>query len=495
MGLLGALGPAAALAVGAMGVLVAELIFRRRPTDPARTRRSERRAGLLLAGLATLSLLAALGAALGGAEDAAASAVVPSGAALRLDGLACVSIALVCFGALLCLWLSSAYLTALHIEQGGYFALLLLSVTGCAVMLATDNLIVLFVGLELASLPSHALVAFDRSRRKSTEAGLKSFLTGAFASAILVYGIALVYGATGQLDYAGVRAGLDAHSGLAMAGVAMLLVGLIWKAGLVPFHQWVPDAWEGAPTSITAFLAVATTATALLTLRRIYDHALVDLGEILRPVFWTLSVASIVMGTAMSIIQQNVKRMLAWASIAHAGYAAMALVAASDASRVAMVFYLFIYVLMHVGAFGVLMTLTAGGHESERIDDFAGLGSARPGLAAALTLFMLALAGIPGTAGFWARLEIFTASIGSDEVGLVAVGVLGSVVALYAYLRLPIAMYMREGHRRGKSEATSSELVVIGLCALAIVWLGLLPNARLPGLGQGLIDWITGAVG
>jgi NADH-quinone oxidoreductase subunit N len=363
------------------------------------------------------------------------------------------------------------------------------------VVLAAENLMVLWLGLELATNPTHTLVAFDRSRRKSTEAGLKSFLTGAFASAILLYGIALLYGATGQLDYAGLRAGLSTDDGLAMTGLALVLVGLAWKAALVPFHQWAPDAWEGAPTSVTALLAVAATATALLALLRIADHVLVDLGALLRPLFWVLSAASIVLGAAMSIIQRNVKRMLAWASIAHAGYAAMALVAATGPARVAMVFYLFVFVLMHVGAFGVVVTLAAEGREVEQIDDFAGLSRTRPGLAAALTLFLLALAGIPGTAGFFARLEIFTTTIGAGELGLVAVGVLGSVVALYAYLRLPIAMYMRDARHGGRGQATMVELVVIGVCAFAVIWLGLLPNARLPGLGAGLLDWIAAAVG
>jgi NADH-quinone oxidoreductase subunit N len=491
----GALGPAAVLAMGAVAVLLAEVLFLRRSSILSPSSGVERRAQLLLAAVASVAILVAIGAALGGVADSAAASAGSPDSELRLDGLAAVSIALICFGGLLCLWLSTTYLTVLRIEHGGYYALLLLSMAGSAVVLAAENLMVLWVGFELAANPTHALVGFDRKRRRSTEAGLKSFITSAFASAILVYGIALLYGATGQLDYAALRAGLVADDGLAMTGLGLVLVGFAWKAALVPFHQWAPDAWEGAPTPVTAFLSVAATATALLTLLRVVDHALADLGELLRPLFWALSAASIVLGAAMSIIQQSVKRMLAWASVAHAGYAAMALVAATGSARVAMIFYLFVYVLMHVGAFGVVVTLAAGGREVEQIDDFAGLSRTRPGLAAALTLFLLALAGIPGTAGFFARLEIFTATIGAGELGLVAVGVLGSVVSLYAYLRLPIAMYMRDTRRQGRGQATMSELLVIGICAIAVVWLGLLPNAQLPGLGAGLLDWIASAVG
>lgn len=487
-----AMGPLFALGLGAMAVLVLETLALARPGQGAAAPLRARTA-LVLAATTSLALIIALALTLAPPGGAASSAA--GGGGIRLDGLATASVMLVLVGALLCVWLSGAYLAAVHVELAGYHALLLLCVAGSVVALTAESLIVLWVGLELVTTPLLALTAFDTASRRSNEAALKTLLAGAFGSVLLLYGISLLYGATGHLDYAGIRVALDPESGLARAGIALVLAGLAVKAALAPFHQWAPDAWEGAPTSVTTLLSVATTATVLLALARMLDHALPAAEVLLRPVLWALAAASILLGSAMAILQDNLKRLLAWASVAHAGWAVMAIVAGGDAGRVALIFYLLVYVLMHVGAFAVVVTLAAEGRDVERIDDLSGLGGRRPALAAALALFMLALAGVPGTAGFFARIETLGAAIDSGAMGLAAVALIGGLATLHAYLRVPVAMYMREGRGAVGGEATTVELAVIGLCALAAIGLGVVPNVALPGLGLSVLEIVRLAVG
>jgi NADH-quinone oxidoreductase subunit N len=357
-----------------------------------------------------------------------------------------------------------------------------------------QHLMLLFVGLELMSNPVYALAAFDRTKLRSNEAGLKYFLMGSFASAILLFGVAFLYGATGRLDYEGIRAGLQVGDALGMAGVALLLIGLAFKVALVPFHQWAPDVYEGAPTPVTAFMSVCVKATAIVVLLRVVLQMLPELRGVLADLFAALALLSIVVGNLMAVIQVNVKRMLAYSSIAHVGYMGVALVAGTPEAHGALLFYLAVYVFMNLGAFGVVITVAAGGRDCERIEDFAGIAHVRPWLAAALTLFLLALAGIPGTAGFWAKLLVFDAAVGAGRVGLVMVAVLGTVVSIYYYLRLPIAMYMRDAPEGELGAASTNELVVLLGCAAVVLYLGFFPNAGIPGLGMGLVELMQSVV-
>ncbi len=489
--------PVAAVAVGSLAVLVLEVLLSRRTgelTPPARAA-SERRLALLLAFIASFSLLIALVASyvllLAGVD----TAFDPQNAMLRIDGLSGMAIGIVSMGALLSVWLSSTYLMALHINHGEYYALLLLAVTGMFIALCAENLMLLFMGVELMSIPAYALAAFDRSKLRSNEAGLKYFLLGSFASAIFLYGIALLYGATGRLDYAGLQRTIDPSSTLAMAGLALLLVGFAFKLALVPFHQYVPDVYEGAPTPVTAFISVCVKTTAVFVLLRLLLQALPDLAGLLRPIFWLLAVASIVVGNLMAIVQRNVKRMLAYSSIAHAGYLMLALVSETPEAYGAMIFYLLAYVFMNLGAFGVVIALAARGRDCERIEDFAGIASRRPGLAAVMTLFMLALAGMPGTVGFWAKFHLFESALEADEVALVIVAILGSVVSFYYYLRVPVEMYMRDASEEEPTHASTNELAVLLACAGVVLYLGFFPNARLPGHAAGLLDVLRATVG
>jgi NADH-quinone oxidoreductase subunit N len=491
------LAPFLSLSVGAMAVLMLEVLISRGGlgADASSRARRERRLGLILATVASGAFVAAMGFAWAALGSGATASFDPLRASLRLDGLTSVSVVIVALGALLCVWLSSTYLIALHINHGEYYALLLLAVSGMLVSIGAESLMLLYIGLELMNNPVYVLAAFDRRRLRSGEAGIKYFLLGAFASAILLFGIALLYGATGRLDYAGLGEVITSTSPLAMLGVAMILVGIAFKIGLTPFHQWAPDVYEGAPTPITAFLSVSVKAAAIFVLARLTFGPLHALSELMAPVFWVLAAASIVVGNLMAMLQSNVKRMLAYSGIAHAGYMMIAFVTGSEAAFVALAFYLLVYTFFNLGAFGVLIALTGGGREYEQVEDFAGLAAQRPVLAAAMTLFMLALIGVPGTAGFFAKFQLFEAALGRGEIGLVVLAILGSAVSVYYYLRLPVAMYMREPAGLAGSETASNELVVLSICAAATIYLGFFPSPALPGLSATLMEALRSALG
>lgn len=471
------LAPIGFVSIGAMCVLLGEVFLSRaagNSKDGAAAAQS--RIGPVLALISSLFLVLAIYVA-GAMFFSGTNAVFnPSNPMLQLDPLSSFAMVIIGFGALLSVWLSVTYLPALHIDHGEYYALLLLATAGMFVLVASVDTISLFMGLELMSIPIYALAGFDRRKLRSNEAGLKYFLIGAFASAILLYGMALLYGATGHTDFAGIRAGFDTQSPLAVGGLALVLVGLAFKISAVPFHQWTPDVYEGAPTSVTAFMSVTVKASAFVILLRVLLLSVPDDVETVKGVLYALAGLTMVVGNVMAVIQTNVKRLLAYSSIAHAGYVLLAFVAGTPESYAAILFYLMVYVFMNIGAFGVVVALARGGQESERIDDFAGLAHSRPGLAALMTLFMLALAGIPGTAGFMGKFYLFSSAVKAGVIDLAILGVMTSLISVYYYLRLPVAMYMRDAPDEEPAEASSSELLVLGICALAVLYLGFFPN-------------------
>lgn len=476
--------PAAAAAVGALLILALDTAAGRARMES----RGARRRGLVLALAGTLALLTAVLSGLvhlfPGASTAAAS--VP--AQLRMDGLAAASVVIVGVSGVLAIWLSSTYLMVLRLHAGEYFVLLLLSIAGAFVAVAAGHLLVLYVGLELMVLPAHVLAGFDRTRRRSNEAALKSFLLGAFGSALLLFGLALTFGATGHLDHASVRAGLADGGALGLMGIALVVAGVGVKAGIAPFHQWAPDVDEGAPTSVTAFVSVCVRGAALLVLLRVVVDVFPADDAVLRPVFAGLAIIGIAIGSLMAMVQRNVKRLIAWAGIAHTGTMLLAFVADDAAAYGAMLFYLIAVSVATLGALGMVLTLAGGGREVERLEDFAGIGKARPGLAALMTLFLIALAGLPVTAGFWAKLLLLRAVVDAGHVGLAIVALIGSVVALYAYMRVPAMMFMRDAPDQEIAEPSTSELAVLLLCAVVIVYLGVVPDPRLPGFAHGLLE-------
>ncbi len=282
-----------------------------------------------------------------------------------------------------------------------------------------------------------------------------------------------------------------------MAGLGLVIVGFAFKISSVPFHQWTPDVYEGAPTPVTAYMSVAVKAAAFIALLRLLVVAFGAASEALASVLWTLAALTMIVGNVMAVIQENVKRMLAYSSIAHAGYVLVGFVAASEAGYAAVIFYLTVYVFMNLGEFGVIVALANQGREDDRFDDYTGLARTRPRLAALMTLFMVALAGSPGTGGFIAKFSVFAAAIQADAIWLTILGVLMTVVSVYYYLRLPVAMYMREpAELEAPREVASGAGLVLGVCAVAVVFLGIFPNRGvLPLLGNiNVLDWARASV-
>jgi NADH-quinone oxidoreductase subunit N len=416
----------------------------------------------------------------------------------QLDRLTQYGTAVVCAGAALSVLLSIYYLKESGIQYGEYYALVLIATSGMILLVGSVDLVSAFLGIELMSIPIYVLAGFDRRKLRSNEAALKYFLAGSFASAVLLYGMALLYGATGETSYAGLAGALEEQgtSPLALIGLGLALVGFTFKISAVPFHQWTPDVYEGAPASVTAFMSVTVKAAAFVALVR-FSHAAFALAPAaVTEVLWWLAAATMIVGNLMAVIQDNVKRMLAYSSVAHAGYLLLGLVAGSAAGQQAVLFYLLAYVFLNVGAFAVIIALTHRGHDADRFEEYAGLAKRSPALAAAMTLFLIGLAGIPGTAGFVAKYGVFMSAVQSSAsprmVLLVVIAALTSVVSIYYYLRIPRLMYMAEpGEAAGRLRPSSGEAAVLAICAIAVIVLGLLPNNGPGDLLSGVraFDW------
>lgn len=467
---LAAILPVLVLAVGAFVVLLAELFLSSRGTGKSG-------AGSVLVAISGVTLLSVMVIAAQGFASADAPTFNPDHPLLQLDRFGNFSTGLVAVAALLSCLLANGYLQELRIHHGEFYVLLLLSTAGMVMLVSAVDLLSVFLGLELTSIPLYVLAGFDRGKSRSNESALKYFIAGSFATALLLYGMALVYGATGETHFAAISARLSPDDSLAMAGVALILVGFAFKISAVPFHQWTPDVYEGAPTAVTAFMSVTVKVAAFAALLRILHQAFAGV-EALGTVLAVLAALSMLVGNLMAIIQDNVKRMLAWSAIAQAGYLLVPLSAGTSEGGAAVLFYLAAYVCGNLGAFAVMIALTHRGQEADRFDDFNGLARLRPGLAALMALFMISLAGIPGTAGFMGKLQIFLAAIRADQLPLAILMALTSVVSVYYYLRLPIAMYMRKkSDRPHRQELDLLEFAVLATCAGFVLLLGLLPNS------------------
>jgi NADH-quinone oxidoreductase subunit N len=436
------------------------------------------------------ALLAALGLALtmGLVLSQTGSKLSAFDGMIVLDGFSIFMSILFLASGLLGVALAYDYLKRMGIERGEYYALLLFSVSGMMLMAQAADLIVVFLALELLSIPLYVLAAFARPRLDSEEAGLKYFLLGAFATGFVVYGIALVFGATGSTALAtiGSIAALQASGSLVsslplmLIGAALILVGFGFKVAAVPFHMWTPDVYQGAPTPVTGFMAVGAKAAGFAALLRVLVTAFPSLGADITPVLWGLAALTMVIGNVVAISQTNIKRMLAYSSIAHAGYILMALVAygdpaiSADAAASAL-FYLATYALTSFGAWSVVIALEkqeAGGLE---ISDYAGLGRRKPALAAAMTIFMLSLTGMPPTLGLVGKFYLFRTAIEGGFIGLAVIGVLTSLVSAYYYLRVVVVMYMHAGEPQAHSETWLN--LTTAVTAVLTVVLSLLPAA------------------
>lgn len=387
---------------------------------------------------------------------------------------------LVLIGTALAILVSVDQLERRGLAHPEYYPLMLLSAIGAIVMGSAGDLITLVLGLEILSLPVYALSAWRTSSRSSQEAGMKYFLLGAFASAVLIYGAALVFGASGSFVYADISSALAAGAPLALASVGGLLVlgGLAFKAALAPFHQWAPDVYTGAPTTVTTFMSVVVKTAAFAALIRMLTALAPDLAPWLTTALAVMVALTLLVGNLGALLQRGLKRMLAYSAVAHAGYIGLALLDHSQAGLQATVWYLSAYTFMNVGAFAVLALLTRGDDGGDEIENLAGLGRRRPLLALCMTLFMLSLAGIPPLAGFAGKLMVFQSAIAAGYTWLAVLGILTSVIAIVYYFRVVGVMYFApapEGREEHESYSRSGGLA-IGLAVLGTVLLGILPG-------------------
>lgn len=411
-----------------------------------------------------------------------------------VDAFSTTASLVVVVGAVVACLISPAYARNAGHDTGEYYALLLFSVVGMMVMVMAGDLITFFLGLETMSVAVYCLTGIRTNDARSSEAALKYFLMGAFATGFLLFGIAFVYGATGGVTYEVMARALRAPGGIAELpilplGIVMVLVGFAFKVSAVPFHMWAPDVYEGAPTPVTGFMAVGVKAAAFVALLRVVMSGLPGLEDASQmvwvPFLSTLAILTVVVGNALALVQSSIKRMLAYSSVSHAGYALIGVVAAAKgepSAGTAVLYYLSGYTFMTIGAFGVLTFLERkdGGAESERYGAFAGVGHRHPALALAMVLFMVALGGLPPTAGFFGKLYIFTAAIRAGELGLALVGILGSVISIAYYLRVLVAFYMRDVPDPGATpSATGSPQLTVGLlvASAGVIGLGVFPSA------------------
>ena len=366
--------------------------------------------------------------------------------AMRLDELALMITFIVCVAGIATTILSWRALAPREAAHGEYYAMLLTSAAGMVVLAAATNLVTVFLGLELLSVPLYVLCATEMRRERSLESGLKYLIIGSVGSATFLYGLAFLYGAAGDTDFRGISAAISggaAHDSLLLTGIALTMVGLAFKASVAPFHQWTPDVYEGAPTPITAFMAVATKAAAFGVALRLFDVALIDAHRDWAPMLAALATVTIIVGNVGALGQSSLKRLLAWSSVAQAGYLLAGVVVASQNGVKATVFYLCVYLFMNIAAFAVIIARERETGLGDDIGAVAGIGTSRPLLAWPMTLAMLSLAGMPATAGFIGKFSLIAAASDGGYTWLGVVIVIGSMVSLAYYLKVIAAMWMR----------------------------------------------------
>ncbi|HSE06928.1 MAG TPA: NADH-quinone oxidoreductase subunit N [Methylomirabilota bacterium] len=380
----------------------------------------------------------------------------------------------------LVLLLSMDYIRREGQEAGEFYILILLSAIGMMLMASAGDLIIVFLGLETMSIALYVLAGFFRNRLEAGEASMKYFLIGAFASGFFLYGIALIFGATGSTNLDRIAAAVAAGAGrdpMLVIGVGLLLVGFGFKISAVPFHMWAPDAYEGAPTSITAFIATGSKAAAFASLLRVLLTALRGAPLDWPLLMWGLAAISMTVGNVVALAQQNLKRMLAYSSIAHVGYMLVGVVAGGALGNGSVLFYLLVYTFTTAGAFGAILLVERSGREAVQLADYGGLAARHPLLAGALSIFLLSLIGIPPTAGFVGKFYLFGAAVKSGYVWLAVIGVLNSAIAAYYYLRLIVFMYMREPEGAPTALAPSlSGALALVVALWGVVQLGVVPG-------------------
>ena len=377
--------------------------------------------------------------------------------------------------------MSDNYIKQEGVNYGEYYTLVLFATVGMMLMAGGADLLTIFLGLEIMSISLYVLAGFTRDKVRSNEASLKYFLLGAFVTGFLLYGIALLYGATGTTNLKGIAAFIAENSGLSnpmiIAGASLLIIGFGFKIACVPFHKWSPDVYEGSPTPVTAFMSVGPKAAAFAVFLRVFFVALPGLEQKWSIILWVLAVLTMTVGNLVAISQTNIKRMLAYSSIAHAGYALVAIIVGGEFGIASLLFYMLAYTFMNLGAFAIIIVLGRKGEDNANIEDFSGLGYKHPLLAVAMCIFMFSLAGIPPLIGFIGKFYIFSAAIKSGFLLLAIIGMINSVISVYYYLRVTVVIYMKKPVREfAPLSLTPCILFAIFITVCGTIYFGIFPS-------------------
>ena len=391
-----------------------------------------------------------------------------------------VSLVLILVG-ILTIALSAQVLERDGMNAGEYYTLTLFAIGGMMLMAIATDLLVMFIALEILSLAVYILTGIRRESRQGAEAAFKYFLLGGFSSAFFLYGVAFTYGIAGttRLDRIVVEVSSQSSGNeiLTFFALSLLLVGFAFKVSAVPFHMWTPDAYQGAPAIVTAFMSAGVKAAAFAAFVRVFLSAFGTLQPDWEPIVWVLSAASMILGAFGGVVQRNVRRMLAYSSIAHAGYLLMAMAAGNAAGKGAILFYLLTYALTSVGAFGITALVATRERNNDDLGDYAGLAKRQPILAMLMTVFLLSLGGFPPTAGFVGKWYLFSAAVGAGHYALAIIGVLTSVVSVYFYLRIVVMMYMSEETSAAPvASPSAASMFALAVPTAATFYLGILPT-------------------
>jgi NADH-quinone oxidoreductase subunit N len=411
------------------------------------------------------------------------------GGSVGIDGFSIFITIVLCGAVAMAALLANAYLRREDMEGPEFYVLMLLSASGGVMMAMANDLIVMFIGIETLSIAVYVLAGMHLRRVQSQESGIKYFVLGAFSSAFLLYGIAMIYGATGSVNLVQIKdfmAGVvPVQNGFLLIGLSLILVGLAFKVAAVPFHAWSPDVYDGAPTPAVAWMASGVKAAAFAGLVRIFVLTFSNYGSTWRPIVYALAILSMVVGAALAIVQSNVKRMLAYSSISHAGFMLMALQASSTEGTAAIAFYVAVYTFMVAGSFGVATIVGRKGDGHHSLADYRGLSRSNPLLAAAFTVLLLAQAGVPFTAGFFAKFYAITAAVNAHSTPLAIIAMVSAVISAFLYLRLIVAMFMTGGDDgadaplpdpASRIHVPASAGIALAICVIVTVGFGLVPD-------------------